>query len=346
MPGKCKLCSAKSADIACTISHTELSAVVASMISMLVTLTAVIIVVMVVVILYFAGTRCRRGQLTIYDTPYNYQLPPLPPRVLRMDSGNYDIISNGSKDDLQKQPPGYTQSESNSLDNKLDDETIAANRCLNNSFSDESVEATNGIATSQFLSTNPDTAKDSATHSIGIDSPSERANLPLNLATDDRAENPNDEFGVIPSPNVIENVSYQPSTRFSLERNPAYGTDIAITPEIETDANIAYKSNVQSLPATNPDVAVSVSPSPSPVHSAETDLPFERADDGTDLPPSNPGLGETTEDSTGSAETSNCESRVPSTGAIYANVRSSDYETNNNIATTSEMKTSENTTHT
>ena len=333
MPGKCKLHSAKSADIACTISHTELSAVVASMISMLVTLIAVIIVVMVVVILYFAGTRCRRGQLIIYDTPYNYQLPPLPPRVLRMDSGNYDTISNGSKDDLQKQ-----LLESNSLDNKLDDETIAANRCLINSFSDESVKVTNGIAISQFPSNNPD---DSSTPSIGTDSPSERANLPLNLATDDRA---NDELGNIPSPNVIENVSYQPSTRFSLERNPAYETDIPIAPEIETDANIAYESNIQSLPTTNPDAAVSVRSSPSPTNSAET----ERADDGTgsDLPPSNPGLGEVTEDSTGSAENSNCESRVPSTGAIYANVRNSDYETNNSIATASEMETSENITHT
>ena len=345
MPGKCKLHSVKSADIACTISHTELSAVVASIISMLVTLIIVIIVVMVaIILLYFVGTRCRRGQLIPYNTSHNYQLPPLPPRTLRTDSGNYDTISNGSKDDLQRQPPGYTQSESNSLDNKLDDETTAANRCLINPFNDESVEATNGIAISQFPSTNPDTAKDSATHSIGIDSPSERANLPLNLATDDRAENPNDEFGVIPSPNVIENVSYQPSTRFSLERNPAYGTDIAIAPEIGTRANIAYKSNVQSLSATNPDVAVSVSPSPSPMHSIETDLPLDRADDGTDLPPSNPGLGEATEDSTGSAENSNCESRVPSTGVIYANVRNSNYETR--IPTASEMETSENITHT
>ena len=162
----------------------------------------------------------------------------------------------------------------------------------------ESVEATNGIAISQFPSTNPDTAKDSST-GPGPDSPSERANLPLNLATDDKAENPNDEFRVIPSPNVIENVSYQPSTRFSLERNLAYGTDIAIAPEIETAANIAYKSNVQSLP-TNHDAAVSTRSSPSPVHSAETDLPLDRADDGTDLPPLNPGLGEATEDSTGS----------------------------------------------
>ena len=334
----------KSADITCTILYTELLAVVVSIISLLVTLTTVIILVMVVIILYFAGTRCIRGQLIIYDTPYNNELPPLPPRILRMDSGNYDTISNSSKDDLQRQPLGYTQSESNSLDNKPDDEIVAANRCLINSFNDKSIEATNGIAISQFPSTNPDTAKNSSTHSIGIDSSSERANLPLNLATDDRAENPNDELGIIPSPNVTGDASHQPSTRFSLETNLAYGTNIAIAPEIEASNNIAYEHTVlsQSLPTTNPDAALSTSPSPSPMHSIETDLPLERADDGTgsDFPPLNPQVGETTEDSTGSTENVNNESGVPSTGAIYVNVRNSVYGTS--IATDSEMETSEN----
>jgi hypothetical protein len=231
----------------------ELSAVVISSISALVTLIITVMAVMVVVVLvYCAGTRCRRrGQSTTYDTPYNYELhvhvPPLPPRLQRMDSGMYEIISNSSKDNLQNQP----QSESKSLDNKLDGEIIA-NRCsINNSpFNDKSGEATNDIiiAISQSPSSNPDTAtKDSSTHSVGTDSPSERANLPLNQAIDDRAEDPNDELGIIPSPNVTENVSYQPSTRFSLERNPAYGTDIAIAPEIETTQNIAYEHSNSTM---------------------------------------------------------------------------------------------------
>jgi hypothetical protein len=183
----------------------------------------IFIIVMVLLLLvaislfYFAGTRYRRGKLVIYDTPYNYDLPPLPPHLQRMDSRIYDTISNSHRDDPQNQPLTHTQGY-----HKSDREIIAA---------------TNDVAISLLPSTNPDTARLSATHSY---SPSERANLPLNLATN-RAEIPNDELG-IPSPNTTENVSYQPSTRFSLERNPAYGTkNIAIAPEIETSTNIAYE---------------------------------------------------------------------------------------------------------
>jgi hypothetical protein len=208
-------------DIArCTISHTGLSAAVVSIISVFVILTTVTSVIVAVILVYCAGTRCRRGQLNIYDTPYTYHPPPLPPRLQRMDpaAGIYDTISNSHRDDPQNQPQTRTQGY-----HKSDGEVIAA---------------TNNIAISQLPSTNPDTARLSSTHSH---SPSERANLPLNLATN-RAEIPKFNDEGIPSPNTTENVSYQPSTRFSLERNPAYGSkDIAIAPEIETSTNIAYE---------------------------------------------------------------------------------------------------------
>ena len=275
------------------------AAVVPIILAFAILVVIVIAVIIVAFLVYCAGTRRRRGQSNIYD---HVPVPPLPPHTQRMVI--YTL--------------GYSQSESKSLDNKFESEH------------DESGE----FVTSQFPSTNPD---DSSTLSIGPgpDSPSERANLPLNLATDDRAENPNDEFGVIPSPNVIENVSYQQSTRFSLERNPAYGTDIAIAPEIGTRANIAYEHTVSVCPSltTTLDVAVSTTLPSSPMHSIETDLPFERADDGTgsDLHPSNPELGDTTEDyntGTCSTENSNNASRVPSpmriganTGPIYANAK-------------------------
>ena len=45
----------------------------------------------------------------------------------------------------------------------------------------------------------------------------------------------------MPSPNVAMNVSYQPSTNLNFERNFAYGTNVAIAPEIETSENIAYE---------------------------------------------------------------------------------------------------------
>jgi hypothetical protein len=229
-----------------------LPAAVVSVISVLVTLVTVIAVMVAIPLVYFAGARYRRGHSVIYDIPYNYELPPLPPRLQRMDSG---IYNNSNGDILQNQPLTHPRTQSES-DNKLDGEIIAANRCLINSpFNVKSCEAMN-LAISQFLSTNSDTVRLSSTHS---DSPSIES--PLNLATN-RAKTPNDELG-IPSPNVTENVSYQPSTRFSLERNPAYGTNIAIAPEIETSANIAYEHKVlsQSL-ATNPGAVVSARPPP------------------------------------------------------------------------------------
>jgi hypothetical protein len=249
-------------------------------------IVVVLLLLVAIPLVYFAGTRYRRGKLVIYDTPYNYELPPLPPRLQRMDSRIYDSISDSHRDDPQNQPLTHTQGY-----HKSDGEVIAA---------------TNNIAISQLPSTNPDTAKLSATHSY---SPSERANLPLNLATN-RAEIPNDELG-IPSPNTTENVSYQPSTRFSLERNPAYGTNnnIAIASEIETSANIAYDNKVlsQSL-ATNPDAVVSARPPPSPMHS---DLPLERADEGTDLPPLTPLVEDTTDSEYSTIGNTNNKCRVP-----------------------------------
>jgi hypothetical protein len=51
-----------------------------------------------------------------------------------------------------------------------------------------------------------------------------------------------------------ENASYQPSTNFEFVANPAYGTDIAIAPEIPTEDNIAYQRTCSSqLSGSNPD---------------------------------------------------------------------------------------------
>ena len=335
---------------ACIISHTELSAMITSIISTLVALTTVIAVMVAVALVYFAGTRYKRrsrGQL-IYDVPYNYELPPLPPRIRRTDSEIYDTISNGSKDGLQDQPQGHAQSKSKSLVSQVvssDSEMLAANSCLNNS----PLSTVNDIATSQFPSTNPDIAGLSSTHSVGIDSSLERAVLLLDL---DTAENLNDELR-IPSPNVTENVSYQPSTNFSLEKNPAYGTNVSIAPEIETSENIAYEhsesnntneTRVSQSSITSPDAVVSVIPLP--IHSTEMDSSLERVDR-ADLP-SNLEVGEPREDSTG--ENMNDELRVPSpdvpVNASYQPNTNFNLERNSaygtNVAIAPEIDTSEN----
>ena len=41
-----------------------------------------------------------------------------------------------------------------------------------------------------------------------------------------------------------ENSAYQPSTNFLFATNPAYGTNIGIAPEIETEENAAYHSDI------------------------------------------------------------------------------------------------------
>ena len=51
---------------------------------------------------------------------------------------------------------------------------------------------------------------------------------------------PSQETGL----HLQENVSYQPSTKFTLATNLAYGADIAIAPEVETERNMAYECNV------------------------------------------------------------------------------------------------------
>ena len=234
---------------------TELSAVITSSISVLVTLTTVIVVLAAIALIYFAGTRYKRNarRELVYDIPYNYQLPPLPPRIKRMDSGLYDTISNASNDGVQDQPQAHAQRESKSLDGKVvspDSKIFADNSCtsmLNNSpISDENDNTVDDNAISQFPATSSDAVVNASSlppvHSVETDLSSEKANgidLPLNLEAGEESTS-SDEFR-IPSPNVTVNVSYQPSTNFSPERNPAYGTNVAIAPEINTSENIAYE---------------------------------------------------------------------------------------------------------
>ena len=110
----------------------------------------------------------------------------------------------------------------------------------------------NDTILSQSLATNPDAAVSgrppSPSHSVETDLPSERAdetnflsNLEVGEATEEStADNTNDKLRV-PSPDVATNVSYQPSTNFNIESNSAYGTNVAIAPEIQTSENIAYE---------------------------------------------------------------------------------------------------------
>ena len=52
---------------------------------------------------------------------------------------------------------------------------------------------------------------------------------------------------------IFENESYQPSlvSSITLDPNPAYGTNVATAPEIETEENIAYQHNLYGTSITN-----------------------------------------------------------------------------------------------
>ena len=58
-------------------------------------------------------------------------------------------------------------------------------------------------------------------------------------------ESPYDEL--IRTDVVRENLSHQSSKIFDFEANPAYGTDVAIAPEIATSDNIAYETGESTM---------------------------------------------------------------------------------------------------
>ena len=303
------------------------------MLAILLIVTVVIVAVALVYFSRNRYRRKSREQLIQYDATYNYELPTLLQRMdsenhdaTSNDSENRQphgytqskfpeskpilpdstpvspeskpvlpVIKPVSPDSKPASPdskPALPDSKPVSPDSEI---SSAANSCLNNSpLGDENGNvAVNDNPISQFPSTNLDTAKPLSVHSVGTDSPSEGADLTLNLAID-IVENLSDEPRT-PSPNIDEKVSYQSSTRFSLERNPAY-------------KNIAYEHMISSSQplATNPDAVVSAKHSP--IRSVEIDLSLERAE-GTD-PPLNLEVREATDKST--AENTDDELRMSS----------------------------------
>ena len=247
-------------------------------ISVLATFTAVIIIL---AIIYFFMTLYKRKRESrrelIYDVPYAYELPPLPPRILRRNSGIYDTISNGSNGDPQNQPQtmidnNTSQCQSRSLDRVAlaDSEVPVVVSCIatlnNSSLRNESdaEDTANDAAISQCPPVSPVEALIGTRPSTQLDLSSERANEtetepPLNLEigeiTDlEELTGVEDQIGElrILGMNVTANVLYQPSTRFQLERNPAYNTNVAIAPEIETSENVAYEhcesNNISLIP--------------------------------------------------------------------------------------------------
>ena len=61
----------------------------------------------------------QRLSLTLYDVPYNYALPPLPPRVQRKDLGLYDTISNDDINNMESETAFSTAAVNSVFHNRI-----------------------------------------------------------------------------------------------------------------------------------------------------------------------------------------------------------------------------------
>ena len=152
-----------------------------------------------------------------------------------MSSGINDAISNGSNCDLQNQPQvnvQISQRESRSLDRAhsvqvvLPDSEVSAatdnSQCYRTDKNGNTESVISHATTNATTCTRPSSTQ--------LDLSSERA--------DGASVQLNQEVGVT---TVTNSSDFKPNTNFDVERNLAYGTNIAIAPEIETSENMAYE---------------------------------------------------------------------------------------------------------
>ena len=218
--------------------------------------------------IYLLRNHYQKRRLTLYDAPYNYALPPLPPRINRMDSGLYDTISEKTVSeselnaDLSSQEPvkditlhsltvtcdGSGIQESGVEENQTETGDTEANREvdeMNVSTSCEGVNVLENDVTVETETGNTEVNREVDTIEENTSSEGEKI-LENDVTIRTGSTEVNSEFKVEESTpctgvRMQENVSYQPSTNFDFATNPAYETDIAIAPEIPTEDNVAYR---------------------------------------------------------------------------------------------------------
>ena len=218
-----------------------------------------------------------------YDVPYHYTLPPLPPRVHRMDSGIYDIISNNdmeSETAFSTAPVNSNEHEQSKIENGdvlstgVIDTTgteIFQNNNMSESDSMQNPPASEGsgmqenkIGENRAMAANINVESNRVVNesifgvgAFGLQGDQEREKQVDALPSISHAYTAHAEEESITRAEVHvqlqENASYQPSTNFDFTANLAYGTDIAIAPEIPTEANIAYQHTSSSQLSSSPD---------------------------------------------------------------------------------------------
>ena len=269
---------------------TGLTTVTATAISVIATLVLIIAVSAVVFTLRKYHVKQRRRQ-NFYDVAYHYALPPLPPRVQEMDSGIYDTISNESTEcettfstavvnDILCNGISFTLEQSNiengdapftvisTNDAEVFQNSVAENDAMQNPpTSDKSAEVLENkigenrarVADINFESNLVVNESIFGAEALGLQKNQDQKKK---LMADESVIQDNtlqektmtcDE--TVHNIQMQENAMYQPSTiaNFVLFNNPAYGTDIAIAPEIPAENNIAYQHTCSSQQSSNSD---------------------------------------------------------------------------------------------
>ena len=258
---------------------TGLTILTATAISIVATLVLIIAVSAVVFTLRRYHVKRRRRQ-TFYDVPYHYALPPLPPRVQRMDSGIYDTISNKNTEcettlstavvnDILCNRISFTLGQSNTengyapftglgvidtADAEVFQSAVAENDAVQNPpTSDKSAE----VLESNFESNLVVNESIFGAEALGLQKNQDKKKLVVDesVVQDNTLQEESITRDETVHIQMQENATYRPSTiaNIVLFSNPAYGTDIAIAPEIPTEDNIAYQHTCSSRQSFNSD---------------------------------------------------------------------------------------------
>ena len=245
-----------------TLTITAISVVA----TLVLTVTVSAVVFMFIFRRYHIRRRLRRH---VYDVPDHYPLPPLPPRIHRLDSGINDTISNK---DVKYDKTFFTAATGindipwnihgqSNIENGDDPSTGAENfqntvdlmQNFNESVKVQENENIARAANINFESIPVINESIFDAEALGLQENQEIADESVIQPNTWEKESTTCDSEETAHIQMQDNTSYQPSTNFFYFNNPAYGTYIAIAPEIPTEDNSAYQHTCSSQQRPNSD---------------------------------------------------------------------------------------------
>ena len=215
----------------------------------------------------------RRLRQHVYDVPDHYPLPPLPPRIHRLDSGINDTISNKDVEYDEtfftaatgiNDIPWNTHGQSN-IENGDDpstgaenfQNTVVENDLMQNFNESVKVQENENIARAANINFERIPVINESifdAEALGLQEHQEIADESVIQPNTLEKESTTCDSEETAHVQMQENTSYQPSTNFVYFNNPAYVTNnIAIAPEILTEDNSAYQHTCSSQQRSNSD---------------------------------------------------------------------------------------------